>query len=296
VPLGKSLGNILDDYFGQQAVSLEGEKNGTANAQTSVEEININRIGLSSYQTRTNFESEKIDSLAENIKDHGLIHPIVVLRKKVTDSTEPSYVLLAGERRLRAVKKLGLDKILAVIKPEQELTERQQAMLSAMENLQREDLNPIELANTYKMLKLTQHIDDQKLADLLGNSLQYVRNYLHLLELPKAVQQALKDRKIGEGQARQLLPLEEDFQLVVLEEILKNDLTVKEIIALIKSKSEKPEKEVIKLINPSHSLPVEIITKADKFASQFPNAKLKCSGNPKKGRIVISWEEKEIKN
>lgn len=289
MPLGKSLDNILGDYFGQTQISLQPAKT-FASSNTLVEEISLANIELSPYQTRTKFEPDKIESLAKNIKEQGLIQPIIVLRKKFTDTTTPEYVLLAGERRLRAVKMLGLDTILAVIKPEENLSEKQQAMISAMENLQREDLNPVELAQTYKMLILTQNLDEQALAGVLGNSVQYVKNYLKLLTLSQPVKDALIAKHIGEGQARYLIGYSEEDQLKYLVLIIEKNLTVKEIADLLK-KGLTPIK--MKVNSAFHNLPSEVLQKADRFASGFPNSKLECKGDLKKGKIVISWDNTE---
>jgi ParB family chromosome partitioning protein len=346
VPLGKSLDNILDDYFGQTNVSLQPQpedttpetsgfnfgsaapssqsesvtnqsqqtkipvsvsdephpileevnqvnsstnQTNTAKDGTVVKEISIAAIELSPYQTRTVFEQEKIQSLALDIQDQGLIQPIIVLQKKVTSSTQPEYVLLAGERRLRAVKYLGESTILAVVKPEETLTEKQQAMLSAMENLQREDLSPIELAQTFRMLMLTQQLDEDGLAHLLGSSVQHVKNYLRLLTLAKEVRQALLDRIIGEGQARHLVPLDEAEQLTILQIIIDKDLTVKEIQELI-TKRQRQESPIPRTKSAGHQLPADVIHRADRFASQFPGANLKCTGSLEKGKITISWD------
>ncbi|MEI6729100.1 MAG: ParB/RepB/Spo0J family partition protein [bacterium] len=288
MPLGKSLDNILTDYFGQSDVNLQfDQKDSTVGKELGIAEIKIENIELSPFQTRSFFEEDKIKSLAENIRQQGLIQPVIVLQKKITESTEPHYVLLAGERRLRAVKYLGWETILAVVKTEDSLDEKQQAMISAMENLQREDLSPIELSQTFKMLILTQKIDEEKLASMLGASVQYVKNYLRLLTLSVPVREALLEKKIGEGQARYLVNLSEQEQYELLQLILDKEMTVKEIVAYLKDK-----KEVIpqpKVNGIGHSFPAEVINKADRFASQFPNSKLKCVGDLDKGKIVISW-------
>lgn len=290
MPLGKSLDNILGDYFGQTEVSLENQA--LARVQSGslkVEEIKISQVELSPYQTRTRFEQAKILTLSKNIESQGLIQPIIVLKRKVTDSLEPKYVLLAGERRLRAVKLLGWEVVPAVVKTEDELSEKQQAMISAMENLQREDLSPIELSQTYKMLILTQGLTEESLARLLGFSVQYIKNYLRLLTLTQEVKDALAENKIKEGQARHLVGLSPKKQLEVLKVILEKDLTVKEIVKLLKKNKDKSSSISQDTRGKFHQLPPEIITKADKLASNFPNAKLQCKGSLEKGKIVISW-------
>lgn len=289
MPLGKSLDNILGDYFGQTQISLQPVKN-LSKIDALIEEIDLSNIELSPYQTRTKFEASKIESLAKNIQEQGLIQPIIVLRKKFTDTTTPKFVLLAGERRLRAVKLLGQNTILAIVKAEETLSDKQQAMISAMENLQREDLNPIELAQTYKMLMLTQSLDEQNLATLLGNSLQYVKNYLKLLTLAIPVKEALINKLIGEGQARHLIGLAENEQVQYLALIIDKNLTVKEIADLLK-KGLKPIK--MKVNSVFHNLPSDVLLKADRFASSFPNSKLECKGDLTKGKIVISWNNNQ---
>lgn len=282
--LGKSLGNILGDYFGDEAVSLDSGNN--HDDQTiHAKYILIDQIDTSPYQTRTEFTSQKINSLAQNIKKNGLIHPILVLEK--TEKNEgKKYQLLAGERRLRATASLGESKIIAIIKKEVDLSKPEQAMITAMENLQREDLSPIELAKTFQMLMETQNIDEPALASMLDSSGQYIKNYLRLLDLSTPVQNALQKRQIGEGQARYLIGLSDEDQLIFLREIIEKDLTVKEVIILIK-------KHAFKSIKPSssktHQLPDEIVSKAQKIAELFPKSKLACKGDDTKGKITITW-------
>lgn len=285
MPLGKSLGNILGDYFGEEILDLQTKEEFKQISASFTSNISINSIELSPYQTRTQFDFEKIQGLAKNIKEHGLIHPVVVIDRKNRLEGQKEYVLLAGERRLRACKLLGYKEILAIIRPQDSLDEKQQAMLSAVENLQREDLTPIELGNTFKMLIQTQNIDEKVLAEMLSTSVQYVKNYLRLLLLSKPVQEALLNKIIGEGQARYLVGLSEEKQFDLLKLIIDKDMTVKEISAYLKN----PE-PIKKIHSKIHNLPSDIVLKASKLAEQFPNVKLKCQGDIKKGRIVISWD------
>lgn len=295
--LGKSLGNILGDYFGQETVTLGNqEPNFDKNTQVSV--LPIDKISPSPFQTRSVFEENKIEKLAESIKESGLIHPILVLKKekasKDSNIQDFDYTLLAGERRLRACKLLGYTEILAIIKPFDSLTSKQQAMLAAVENLQREDLSPIEMAGTFLMLMQTQNFDEQELADNLGHSLQYIKNYIRLLTLDKKVQQSLLERKIGEGQARYLVGLDPNLQTKLLDRILAEDLTVKEIIEIVRKIKEptenkaRPDKTSTTFkINP------KTIVKVQKLAEIFPNATLKCTGSDDEGKIVISWKKNQ---
>jgi len=301
MPLGKNLNNILDDYFGEgktESMLSEIASKTPANLNQFVREIQIDQIQISSFQTRRHFDQEKIDALANNIKQQGLIQPIVVLQKKYTKSEIPEYVLLAGERRLRAHKKLKKETILALVKKEEELDETAQAFLSAMENLQREDLSPIELAETFKMLKLTQNLDDQALADKLNFSPQHVRNYLRLLTLCENVKQALLTNQLREGQARFLVGLDEKDQKKILQKILAEKLTVKEVEALVKTFKKDQIKNLknfkIKPDKPfSHTKHQEItdyIQNINDLLGEDKKADFKFEGNDKKGKIVIQWK------
>jgi ParB family transcriptional regulator, chromosome partitioning protein len=295
MPLGKSLGNLLGDYFGDEAVSLNienGQPQVHLQDQTLVTKIPVEKIKLNPYQTRSQFDFTKIQSLADSIKHSGLIHPIVVLSRKIepkdVEDPQVEYILLAGERRLRACKLLDHKEIWAVIKAEESLTSSQQAMITAVENLQREDLTPIELAKTYQMLMQTQNLDEEALAETLGFSTQYVKNYLRLLTLSLPVQQALLDRLIGEGQARFLVGLPETRQIDLLEVIIEKSLTVKEIIQLLKREQATSNLNQTSK-NLPHNLNTEVVSKAQRLAEHFPKAKLKCTGDENKGKIVITW-------
>jgi ParB family transcriptional regulator, chromosome partitioning protein len=285
--LGKSLGNILGDYFGEDAVALsEEEKIHVQIGQDEIEHIPLENIKLSPFQTRRVFDEEKINKLAQSIRKTGLIHPILVLKKSQSDDKPASYTLIAGERRLRALQHLGAEFVLAVVKKEEHLSDAQHAMITAMENLEREDLNPVELANTFIMLMQTQVLDEKGLAEMLKVSLQYIKNYIRLLSLPDQVQQALIRGDIGEGHARHLVGLTEDKQLEMLDLILQKDLTAREIAEIL---SRKPLKEENKFISKHHNISSDYFNRAQKLASYFPNSKLKVLGDDEKGKITISW-------
>ncbi|NJS41709.1 ParB/RepB/Spo0J family partition protein [Candidatus Gracilibacteria bacterium] len=252
--LGKSLDSILGDYFGDEVVTLDKKEqtqvatkvlqrnqeivSPSANSQHNIKSIPVELIEASPFQTRRDFDELKIDSLARSIKKSGLIHPIVVLHK-----VDGGYMLIAGERRLRAFRSLNKPEILAIVKEESSLNETQHSLLTAMENLQREDLNPLELAETYVILMQTQNLDEDGLAQMLEHSTQYVRNYLRLLQLSQPVKDALCCRKIGEGQARHLVGLSEDKQKEMLDLIIQKDLTVREIAEVLKNSKNKLKKD-----------------------------------------------------
>ncbi|SFI70335.1 nucleoid occlusion protein [Thermoflavimicrobium dichotomicum] len=206
--------------------------------QEVVKHIPVEEIEPSPYQPRTIFNDERIDELCQTIRSHGIIQPIVVRRK------ENTYELIAGERRLRAVKKLKLMTIPAIIK---EMTDSQAASAALIENLQREGLTAIEEAYAYQKLIELHQLTQESLAQRLGKGQSTIANKLRLLQLPQSVQKELLKRTITERHARSLLALkDEKIQLQVLEEILERDLNVKQTEERVRKILEKEQKRPVK--------------------------------------------------
>lgn len=198
---------------------------------TEVVQIPIDRIKPSPYQPRSVFNEDKIEELCQTIKTHGIIQPIVVR------VVEGSYEIIAGERRYRAMKKIGARTIPAIIK---EYSESQTASIALIENLQREGLTAIEEAKAYSNLIELHNLTQESLAQRLGKNQSTIANKLRLLNLPKVVQDELLNRKISERHARALLSLKkEEEQEKVLKEIINKDLNVKQTESRIKSITEK---------------------------------------------------------
>ena len=272
--LGKKLDGIITDYFGQETVNLK------SNGQ-EVQLIPIADITLNPHQTRRIFDEKKIRTLAQDIEKSGLIQPIVVLQKS------GSFQLVAGERRLRACKLLMKTHVQAVVK--HNLSESQQAIMMAMENLQREDLSPIEKAETFQLLQKYNQWDQQQLAEYMGVSVQYIKNYLRLLTLSDAAKEALLQRDLTEGQARHLVNLSEAEQKTMVERIIREELTVKEIQAILKRKEADKPLSQTPAYTKYHKLDDNLVKKAQKLSSFIPNSNLSCKGDETKGKIVISW-------
>jgi len=191
------------------------------NPNEEVKQIPIDQIHPNRFQPRTVFDDEKIDELASTIHTHGIIQPIVV--REIGTS---QYEIIAGERRYRAAKKLGWSTVPALIK---NLNDAQSASIALIENLQREELSPIEEAMAYDKLLEIHHLTQEALAQRLGKGQSTVANKLRLLKLPKQVQDALLNKKITERHARALIPLkDEEKQLKLLDEILEKHLNVKQ--------------------------------------------------------------------
>lgn len=190
------------------------------------EEVPIAEIVPNPYQPRKEFPPESLEELAESIKNHGVLQPLLV--RKVDEK----HQLIAGERRLRAAKMAGLFMVPVVIK---DIDDRTAMEIALVENLQREDLNPLEEAEAYKKLMDEFQLTQEEIARTVGKSRSAITNTLRLLNLPEEVRTRLVEKKITPGHARALLGLESTpDQIAACEEILKNDLSVRETEDLVR--------------------------------------------------------------
>ncbi|WP_170008846.1 nucleoid occlusion protein [Bacillus fonticola] len=186
-----------------------------------IQQIPVASIVPNPFQPRTVFRQEKIEELARTLHTHGLIQPIVVRRRD-----EETYELIAGERRFRAVQLLEWETIPAILK---NFNDAETASVALIENLQREELSPIEEALAYNKLLELHELTQEALAQRLGKGQSTVANKLRLLKLPQEVQEALMQKAITERHARSLIPLKnEERQLVLLAEVLEKELNVKQ--------------------------------------------------------------------
>lgn len=196
-----------------------------------VKQIPVANITTSPYQPRTIFDDAKIDELCQTIKTHGVIQPIVVRLR------DGKYEIIAGERRWRAVSRLGLATIPAIVR---EFNDSQAASIALIENLQREGLTSIEEAIAYQKLLDLHSLTQESLAQRLGKSQSTIANKIRLLQLPEEIRQALMNRQLTERHARALLPLQEqEIQLRVMKEIIEKELNVKQTEARVAFYKEK---------------------------------------------------------
>ena len=218
--LGKGLNAIF--------IENDSEKGGTVTLKIS--EIEPNRS-----QPRKEFDEKALSELAESISEHGLLQPLLV-----RPLTLGGYEIVAGERRYRACRMAGVTEVPVIIR---ELTESETMELALIENLQREDLSPLEEAEGYNVL-LTEHgFTQEEIARSMGKSRPAIANALRLLRLPESVKEYLKDGKISAGHARALLTLEsEELMKQIADEIIEKDLSVRQTEALCK-KPVKPQKQ-----------------------------------------------------
>ncbi len=191
-------------------------------------EIDVDSIYPNPYQPRKKFSTERIRELADSLKESGLIQPVVVYK----DKEEGKYYLMVGERRWRAAQYLKWKKIPTIVK---ELTQHEVIVGALVENIQREDLNAIEVAEGVELLIKEMKLTQDQASERLGMSRSAVTNFLRLLKLPEAVKQSVVSGTISQGHARAILPLEDNTDiLTALSMILKNNLSVRQTEAMVK--------------------------------------------------------------
>ncbi|MCF6095103.1 nucleoid occlusion protein [Microaerobacter geothermalis] len=200
-----------------------------------IRQIPVDQIIPNPFQPRSVFNDKKIEELCHTIKTHGIIQPIIVRQR------ENQFEIIAGERRWRAVKKLGLETIPAIVR---DFNDTQSASIALIENLQREELTAIEEAIAYQQLIDLHQLTQESLAQRLGKGQSTIANKLRLLQLPSSIQEALRNRLITERHARAMLSIkDEDTQLQLLKEIIEKELNVKQTEARIEQLLNKNRKE-----------------------------------------------------
>jgi ParB family chromosome partitioning protein len=257
----------------------------------AVAEIRTKAIEANPFQPRDKFDEAALEELATSIKEQGIIQPLTV-RKLGYDK----YQLISGERRLKAAKLAGLEKIPAYIRV---ANDEQMLEMALVENIQREDLNPLEIAISYQRLIEELKMTQESLAKRVGKSRAAVTNFLRLLKLPAEVQNALQEGKLTMGQAKPLINLEDkDMQQILLLEITDNNLSSRQVEQRVKELNEKESEEEISPQNdiPSPSkqpLPPRYTEIKKELKNKFDtNIRVNRSASGK-GSIVISFNSDE---
>ena len=231
--LGKGLGKGLDALISDQYMEPEKPAAAPAAENNAPLMVKIRNVEPTKDQPRNNFDEDSLDELAESIRVYGIIQPLVV--KKEGDT----YKIIAGERRWRAAKLAGLKEVPVVVK---DCNEQEQAEISLIENLQREDLNPIEEAKAYQALIDKYHLKQDEIAEKVFKSRTVITNALRLLKLDAGVQQMLIEGVISTGHAKVLLSLDsQESQAAVAEKIVDENLSVRETEKLIRQMQNKKE-------------------------------------------------------
>ena len=266
--LGKGLGALIPD-------DLVPEQNQNNNEML----ISINLIKSNENQPRKAFDDEKIAELAESIKHHGIVQPIILKREK------ENYIIVAGERRWRAAKLLGLKEVPAIIK---DLDDKQVLEIALVENIQRENLNPIEEAIAYKQLLSEFNLTQEELSKRIGKSRVSITNTMRLMNLNVDVQQYIIDGVISEGHGRVLLGIsDENLQYEIAQKVIDEKLSVRELETVVKHLNKESNNIVQQReLNPYYK---DITDRLQDFLG----TKVNISSKNNKGKIQIEYYSEE---
>ncbi len=276
--LGRGLASLIPDKKNkiQESANLKWYKE-DKKATNGILELEINLIDSNPHQPRFQFDKEKLEALAQSIKLHGIIQPLVV------SSKNGRYELIAGERRFIAAQKAGLKKVPAIVR---QVEEKEKLELALIENIQRHDLNPIEEAKAYKKLTLDFQMSQEEIAERVGKNRSVIANKMRLLNLSMEIQKAIIESKITEGHARAILALSNaEKQRALFDIIIKQNLTVRQSEDKVKEVSVKSHKRAIN-IDP------EIKNLEDKLTGAL-GTRVKIVKSRSGGRILIDYYSKE---
>lgn len=266
----QKLGRGLDALLGEMDEAYENE----GSQRDEVLEISLKEIRPNPFQPRKTFNEESLAELAESIKNDGLLQPIVV-----TEDID-GYVLIAGERRFRASKIAKLKEIRAIVLNSDEQKMRKFALI---ENIQREELNSIELAEAYgELLKLHEYTHEE-LANAVHKSRTHITNTLRLLQLSQRTQKALLEKKITAGHAKVLVGLDDKDQQVIVNSIIGQKLSVREVEAMIKSMKHGDTPSVVKKVETSYDF--------DSLKNKFTNFGIKIKTSKKSLTLEFNSQE-----
>jgi len=281
--IGNGKGKGLDALINTRDIETDGT--------TNLNEIALEKIQPNPNQPRREFDEEALQELANSIREVGIITPITL--RQMTDG---SYQIIAGERRWRASKMAGLTSVPAYIKTVEDENVMEMALV---ENIQREDLNAIEIALAYQHLADTSGMTQEKISERVGKSRTAITNYMRLLKLPAQIQMALKNREIDMGHARALLAIDSpSAQIKLFKDVQKNGYSVRkveEMVQMLKNGSDLQTTK--KTAETKPRLPEESNTLKNRLSELF-QTKVQMSLNAKgKGRISIAFDnEEELEN
>jgi len=243
--------------------------------------VPVTAVSPNPHQPRSSLDEQKLKELADSIKEHGLIQPLIVTQ------TNGGYTLIAGERRWRACQLAGLDEVPVVVK---EATPQEMLELAIIENVQRADLNPLEEAYAYQQLSEDFGFTHEQIAQRMSKGRSTITNLIRLLELPENIQQAVADGRISGAHGRALLPLPNDtMQTNVMNDIIKFNLSVRQVEARVTTllSAKKPRSR------PRPSLPVELEALQTQFQESLgTKVNIETSGKGK-GRVIIHYYSDE---
>ena len=286
--LGKSFEDLLEDTgdaFSQTYLNGKREMfTYTEEERKNAEETPVSKIYPNPNQPRKNFDEQALRELSDSIKKHGVIMPIVV-----NDDHNGRYMIIAGERRYRATKLAGLSTIPVIVR---NYSEREIKEISLIENLQREDLNPIEAASAMKQLMVDYKLTQDELAERIGKSRPAIANTLRLLSLTPDVMQLVSEGRLSAGHARTLVALAPDDQLQFANDAVKSGMSVRELEKKVRAYNMSPEllEEKKKKKRALASIELKNLVERMRFAFR---TKVSLIGNDQKGRIYIDYYSRD---
>lgn len=268
--LGKGIDALFQDIVGLEEVDVKKE---------AVIELSLNELRPNPYQPRKTFDEKSLQELANSIEQSGVFQPIIVRQSAVK-----GYEIIAGERRFRASKLAQKETIPAIVR---EFDEESMMQVAVLENLQREDLNPLEEAEAYDMLMKNLKLTQAEVAERLGKSRPYIANYLRLLSLPKLVKEMMQDERLSMGQARTLLGLKNKSQILKLaNRCVKENLTVRQLEQLVATmNNSKDKKKVPRMIKEK---PYYLRESEDRLMDKFGTS-VEIREKEGKGKIEIEY-------
>lgn len=244
-----------------------------------IEDIDTNLICPNPNQPRKIFEQDKLDELTESIKKYGVIQPIIVRKEGEL------YTIIAGERRWRACKNANLKSIPCIVR---DIENKNASEIALIENLQREDLNPIDEANAYEFIMERYGVTQEEVSNIVGKSRVYVTNIMRLSNLDEYVKTKIVKNEISAGHGRAILSLPAEEQIALTNKIIKEDLSVREVEKLVRN-SKKPKRKTIQEKD-------KFIAYVEEMLSERFSSKVNIKKNKNKGKIEIEYKNIEDLN
>lgn len=287
--LGRGLSALLSDTPTEDKLEVDaipgGATVGAVHAATEIRngitEIALDEIEVNPFQPRSHFDAEAIEELAESIRVHGIIQPITVRRL-----ADRQYQLISGERRFQASKRAGLTSIPVYLRS---ANDQQMLEMALIENIQRENLNAIEIALSYQRLMSECNLRQEELGDRVGKNRSTVTNYLRLLKLPPDIQIAVRDNKLSMGHARAIINVENpDEQLYIFKKAIAEELSVRKVEELVREVSQKSQREGVTSTASAPPASREIAQLQSKLSSYF-GTRVVVKSDGKRGDIRIPF-------
>jgi len=275
--LGRGISKLMEAY------DIKAEDKGLNSDSDFIVSCSLDNIIPNKNQPRKQFIESEINELSDSIKQNGLLQPI--LTRKLENG---KYEIVAGERRYRASKKAGLKEIPILVKT---LTDKDVLILSIIENVQREDLNPIEEAKAYQLMIADYKITQQEVSEAVSKSRATIANMIRLLKLPEIIQNYVSDLKITAGHGKTLLSLDNNDDIIKFAEIVvKDHISVRELERLIKEHINNKTKKTKKIVKERDLPQIKEITEL--LSNRF-NTKIKVNHKNNKGKILIEYSSRE---